>query len=80
MLENPTAIESQKPIFIFIDGSYFCFYRYYSLLKWWKIAFPLEPLENPFENPVFVEKFKKTFIDCIQLLPSKLPIDNQTIK
>jgi 5'-3' exonuclease len=76
MLENVNN-DSVKPTFIFIDGSYFCFYRYYSLLKWWKIAFPLEPLENPHKNPIFVEKFKKTFMDCIFNLPSKLLIENK---
>jgi 5'-3' exonuclease len=58
--------------FIFIDGSYFCFHRYYSLLNWWKNAFPNESLENPIENTVFVEKFKKTFIETLQQIPKKL--------
>ena len=31
-----------NPTFIFIDGSYFCFYRYHSLLTWWKNAYPEE--------------------------------------
>jgi 5'-3' exonuclease len=59
-------------IFIFVDGSYFCFHRYYSLLNWWKNAFPDEPLENPIENQVFVEKFKKTFVETLQQIPKKL--------
>lgn len=79
MIENVNTCESKFPTFILIDGSYFCFYRYYSLVKWWKIAFPLEPLENPLENLVFVEKFKKTFIDCIQNLSYKLMINKETI-
>jgi 5'-3' exonuclease len=58
--------------FIFIDGSYFCFHRYYSLLNWWKNAFPDESLENPIENEKFVEKFKKTFIETVQSIPKKL--------
>ena len=61
-----------KQIFIFVDGSYYCFHRYYSLLNWWKNAFPEEPLENPIENPIFVEKFKKTFIETLQQIPKKL--------
>jgi len=80
MFEKVIDYNSQKPIFIFIDGSYFCFYRYYSLLKWWKIAFPLEPLENPLENSVFVEKFKKTFIETLQNIPSKLLIEKSMYK
>jgi len=59
-------------IFIFIDGSYYCFHRYYSLLNWWKNAFPEEPLENPIENTVFVEKFKKTFVESLQQISKKL--------
>lgn len=61
-----------KQIFIFVDGSYYCFHRYYSLLNWWKNAFPEEPLENPIENPIFVEKFKKTFVETLQQIPKKL--------
>ena len=60
---------------IFIDGSYYCFYRYFALLNWWKNAFPEEPLEDPLQNPVFVEKFKKVFINTIKELPKKLNID-----
>ena len=33
--------------FIFIDGSYFCFYRYYSTIAWWNNAFP----ENKYGAP-----------------------------
>ena len=49
--------------YIFIDGSYFCFYRYYSLLNWWKNAYPEEPLGDPFLNQTFIDKFKKTFVE-----------------
>ena len=63
---------SNNQIFIFVDGSYYCFHRYYSLLNWWKNAFPEEPLENPIENHVFVEKFKKTFVETLQQIPKKL--------
>jgi 5'-3' exonuclease len=61
-----------KQIFIFVDGSYYCFHRYYSILNWWKNAFPEESLNNPIENPVFVEKFKKTFVETLQQIPKKL--------
>ena len=46
---------------IFIDGSYYCFYRYFSLLTWWKNAHPEEKLEDPYQNSVFLEKFKKIY-------------------
>jgi 5'-3' exonuclease len=56
---------------ILIDGSYFCFYRYYSIMNWWKNAYKDEPLESPIENPKFVEKFKKTFVKSIQEIGAK---------
>ena len=52
-----------NPTFIFVDGSYYCFYRYYALIQWWKNAFPDEPLNDPYQNEIFVEKFKKTFVE-----------------
>jgi 5'-3' exonuclease len=67
-----------KPVFIFIDGSYFIFYRYFSLMTWWKSAHPENPLMDPFQNEVFVEKFKKTFIETIQKIPKNLALDKNT--
>ena len=64
-----------SPTFLLIDGSYFCFYRYFSILAWWKSAYPENPLIDPFQNEIFVEKFKKTFIDSLQKIPKKLNID-----
>lgn len=62
--------------YIFIDGSYFCFYRYFCLLTWWRNANQEEPvLENPVENEKFVEKFKKTFVDNVKQIPKNLKID-----
>jgi 5'-3' exonuclease len=69
---NLAANKNTKQIFIFVDGSYYCFHRYYSLLNWWKNAFPEDPLENPIENTLFVEKFKKTFVETLQQIPKKL--------
>jgi 5'-3' exonuclease len=63
-----------NPTFIFIDGSYYCFHRYFALLQWWKNAFPEEPLENPFLNSTFVDKFNKTFVDNLQQISKKLKI------
>ena len=66
-----------KPVFIFIDGSYYNFYRYHSLLTWWKNAFPedTECIKDPYQNQIFVEKFKKTFFENIKSLQKKLQID-----
>lgn len=69
--------QTQSPTFIFIDGSYFCFYRYHALLTWWKNAFPedIEVLQNPYQNEQFVNKFKKTFLDNIKKIPKGINID-----
>ena len=60
--------------FIFIDGSYFCFYRYHSLLTWWKNAYPEVVIDDPFLNEQFVAKFRKTFVDHVQNLKKNLGI------
>ena len=60
--------------FIFVDGSYYCFYRYCALLQWWKNAKPTEKLDNPYSNATFIEKFTKTFIDNLHQMPKKLKI------
>lgn len=62
--------------FILIDGSYFCFYRYYSMLKWWKNCHPNIPLDDPINNEIFVEKYKNTFIEKIHDISKKLDIKN----
>ena len=68
---------NEKSTFIFIDGSYYCFYRYFSLLNWWKNAYPENPIDNPYENEEFLEKFKKTFKENIQKLQKNLKIDKK---
>jgi len=75
-MESSTTCDA-KPTFIFIDGSYYNFYRYHSLLTWWKNAFPemLSEIEEPFQNEQFVSKFRKLFTENIRLLPKKLKID-----
>jgi len=67
------------PTFIFIDGSYYNFHRYHSLLTWWKNAYPedTECLKDPYQNHMFLEKFKKTFIKNIKDIQKNLKIDKQ---
>ena len=78
---NPTfnfnELSKDQRTFIFIDGSYYNFYRYHSLLTWWKNAFPedTECLKDPYQNAHFVEKFKKTFVTNIKGLQKNLKID-----
>jgi len=62
--------------YILIDASYFIFYRYYALTKWWNLAKTDIVLEIPFENSEFVEKFKKTFKNKLTEIPKKLKIKN----
>ena len=71
------ALFETNQTFIFIDGSYFCFHRYYSLLNWWKNAYPEEPIVDPYQNEIFVEKYKKTFIENVQIIPKKLKLDKK---
>jgi len=72
LTEMPT-----NPTFIFIDGSYFCFYRYHSLLTWWKNAYPEQSdvLLDPYQNQQFVDKFKKTFVENVAKIPKSLKLD-----
>lgn len=73
------SITNNDNIFIYIDGSYFCFYRYYSLTNWWKNAYPDSPLENPSENETFIEKFRTTFIKSVQEIPKKLKLGKKVV-
>ena len=70
---------SMNPTFIFVDGSYYNFYRYFALTNWWRNAFPDEPLEDPYQNKTFVDKFKKVFVENLQQMPKKLKI-GKTVK
>jgi 5'-3' exonuclease len=46
-------------------------------MRWWKSAYPENPLADPFANEQFVEKFKKTFVDTVKNLKKKLNIENE---
>jgi 5'-3' exonuclease len=63
-----------NPTFIFVDGSYYNFYRYFALLQWWKNVNPEEPLEDPYQNEQFVEKFKKIHVEHLQQISKKLKL------
>ena len=75
-----TEISTMNPTFIFVDGSYYCFYRYFALQQWWKNAYPEEPLDDPYQNDKFVEKFRKTFVDNLEQMPKKLKIHKDPVK
>jgi 5'-3' exonuclease len=78
---NCFTSEQENPTFIFIDGSYFNFYRYHSLLTWWKNAFPelLDEIKDPFQNTQFVEKFRKTFVEHIGKIAKNLKLDKHIV-
>lgn len=65
--------------YIFIDGSYFIFYRVFALKIWWRNAKPDIPLVNPFDNSEFVEKFESTFVSKIQEIQKKTKMKNAKI-
>ena len=64
-----------SPNFILIDGSYFCFYRYYAIHNWFKLARKEVTLDDPFKNDEFREKFRKTFVDKMKEIPKRLKIE-----
>ena len=68
--------------FILIDGSYFVFYRYYALKKWWSHANKSDTntQESLSDNPVFMEKFRKTFINSIRDIPKIVGMSNKECK
>lgn len=60
--------------FIFIDGSYFIFFRFHALKNWWSLARRDEGILLPTENEEFQEKFRKTFAEKLKEIPKKLGI------
>jgi len=72
----------KKNIVVLIDGSYFCFHRYYSIVRWWKSAYPeqQDALLNPYENDAFRSKFSKTFVQTVKDIPKKLGLKNESVK
>ena len=70
---------SQVKTTIFLDASYFIFYRFHALVQWWRFAKKDEPLGNPSENPEFITKFKTVFIDKCREIPKKLKCKDANI-
>lgn len=59
--------------YIFIDGSYFIFYRYFATLQWWKFA-QNEVNDSMHLNDEFVTKFTEFFDKKLREIPTKLKI------
>ena len=64
------------PNFILIDGSYYCFFRFFAIEQWFRLAKPDETIVEPSEHEVFVNKFKKTFVEKIAETIKKLKVEN----
>jgi 5'-3' exonuclease len=58
--------------YIFIDGSYFIFYRFHAILTWWRNAKKEEPT-NVFQNPEFLSKFVNTFEKELKIIKKQIP-------
>jgi 5'-3' exonuclease len=81
MTTSTTTTQTTLTNYIFIDGSYFVFHRYFSLSRWWKLSHPEENNDNInfTDNPDFIDKFKKTFIDSLNTLEKKLKIKSKEV-
>ena len=65
--------------YLFIDASYFIFFRYFSIENWFKLSHKGEEITDPINNMDFVNKFKSTFLSKINEITEKLNIDNPVI-
>ena len=60
--------------FIFIDASYFTFFRYHALQNWWKLVKKDESQDFSISNTAFVAKFKQLFVSKFKEIFKKLKI------
>lgn len=68
-----------KPI-LFIDMSYYIFYRFFALSNWYKRSQEdTLDIENVLENKIFMEKYHKLFIENIKKIQKKYKIQDATI-
>ena len=73
------ALDFEKPI-LFIDLSYYVFYRYYALVNWYKLSqetpFDVDALES---NELFLTKYKKMFLEHLGKLKRKLGVSDSNV-
>ncbi len=65
--------------YLFIDASYYIFFRYYALLNWWSLSHKGQSLDNVLENKEFLDKFKKLFKKKIDEMLKKLKLEDVKI-
>ena len=70
-------LDKMRPV-ILVDTSYWLYYRYFALRTWYKKAFPdttrdanFDMEHNWLEDTIFMNKFRKLFIDNIKTLVRK---------
>tara|TARA_Y100001970_G_C14257575_1_gene876672 strand:- start:10509 stop:11309 length:801 start_codon:yes stop_codon:yes gene_type:complete len=69
----------ENPI-LFIDMSYYIFYRFYALRNWYKRSQETElDVENVMENELFIKKYHKLFIENIKKIQKKHNLENALI-
>ena len=66
--------------YLFVDASYFIFFRYHALRNWWKLAKKDESQECSASNAAFVVKFKELFVSKFKEIFKKLKLDPKTTK
>lgn len=69
----------ENPI-LFIDMSYYIFYRFYALRNWYKRSQETElDVENVMKNELFIKKYHKLFIENIKKIQKKHHLENALI-
>lgn len=69
----------KNPI-LFIDMSYYIFYRFYALRNWYKRSQETElDIENVMNNEIFIKKYHKLFIENIKKIQKKHNLKNALI-
>ena len=72
--------KSKHTKYLFVDASYFIFFRYHALKNWWKLAKKDESQECSATNAAFVAKFKELFVSKFKEIFKKLKLDPKETK
>jgi 5'-3' exonuclease len=65
------TVSTAKPV-LFVDLSYYIFYRYYAVVNWYKLSQRKPPLtETILDDALFVEKYSKMFVESLKKLQKK---------
>lgn len=62
---------------IILDASYYCFYRYYAILQWWKFSRPDKEIDENMDE--FMLHFHNQFVSTLQKLSKTLKLSNPTL-